>query len=126
MLGLGQSATSLSRGASYRRPGARAGAGGAVGNGKSLFQTSSTMSQRPFCCAQRTMYLPESTAAMPGGNFAPAGKAQCHPPGFTGTRPLPTTVTARRERGGGRAHVIILHKKPRNAALSFLRGQFRG
>src|SRR5207245_10815903 len=66
------SATSLSRGAAYRRPGARAGAGGAVGNGKSLFQTSSTMSRRPFCCAQRTMYLPESTAGVPGGSLAPA------------------------------------------------------
>ena len=58
----------------YRpRRAAAGGGGGAMGNGVSLFQTSSTISHFPFCCIQCTMYLPESTAGTPGGSFAPAG-----------------------------------------------------
>src|SRR2546428_1851028 len=115
-----------SRCPSYCRPGARGGVGAAVGNGKSLFQTSSTMSQRSFCCDQRTMYLPESTAGVPGGSLAPAGKAQCQRPGSTATGPPPPTVWARSVSGGRGAVVLIIAKQARTASLPFLVAIFGG
>src|SRR5213592_4404239 len=76
-----------------RRTGA-GGGGGAIGNGESLFQMSSTISHFPLCCIQCTMYLPESTAGVPGGSFAPAGKVQCQLPRSIAMSPAPCTASA--------------------------------
>jgi hypothetical protein len=95
-----------------------------VGNGVSLFQMSSTISHFPLSCIQCTMYLPESTAAIPGGNFAPAGKAQCQ-------RPVPGHAARAVDRFGAQRQrrpstVFIVAKNARMASLPLTVAMFGG
>src|SRR6266542_1696270 len=109
----------------YRRRAGAGGGGGAVGSGESLFQISSTMSHFPFCCAQRTMYLPESAAGVPGGSGAPVGQAQCQRPRSTARGPLPTTDSPRSVRVAC-GPVFIVAKNARIASLPCTVAMFGG
>src|SRR5207249_8613137 len=80
---------------------------GAIGSATSEFQISWAISQRPFSCTQRTMYLPESTAGAPGGRLAAAGQAKCQRPRSTAIAPLAHTESARTVSTGGGLDIVF-------------------
>src|SRR5260370_38547522 len=102
------------------------GGGGAMGHGLSLFQMSSTISHFPFCCIQCTMYLPEATAGVPGGSFAPAGKVQSQRPRSMAMSPAPCTASERSVRVGRGSIVLIVAKNALTASLPFIVAMFGG
>src|SRR5206468_9928461 len=88
--------------------------GGGGGSGRSEFQISWTISQRPFSFTQRAMYFPESTAGAPGGRVAPAGQAKCQRPTSTASGPVAQTDSARTESVGGgldMAFIVVMKRR---------------
>ena len=87
---------------------------------------SSTITHFPFCCSQRTMYLPESTAGMPGGSFAPGAFSQRQRPRSTAPPPLPMTFSDRSVSVGRGSIVLMTAKNARIASLPVIVAMFGG
>src|SRR6266850_5761105 len=98
-----------------------------MGIATSEFQMSCAMSQCELSFTQRTMYLPESAAGMPGGRLAPAAQAKCQRPRSTAIAPLAHTDSARTvSTGGGLDMVFSTAKNARIESRPCIGGMFGG